>query len=114
MNLITYSPNDQLDVKKFVLGVLKEFDFDYNPKLDYDLEDPQKYYPDTGGVFYVIKNGGKIIGTIGIKNKSKGVAELKRFYIDKNHRGKGYGSQLVNKAIDFCRQKKFKKIILDT
>ncbi|MBI3380062.1 GNAT family N-acetyltransferase [Candidatus Gottesmanbacteria bacterium] len=42
------------------------------------------------------------------------MAELKRFYIDKNYRGKGYGSQLVDKAIEFCRNNKFHKIILDT
>lgn len=62
----------------------------------------------------MIKDKGKIIGTIAIKNKGNGIAGLKRFYVDKNYRGKGYGSKLADKAINFCRKKKFKKIILDT
>ncbi len=114
MDITNYKSMDQPQVKKFVLGVLAEFGFPRKPEWDYDLEDPQKYYSGTGGVFYIIKNKESIIGTIAIKNKGEGVAELKRFYIDKNYRGKGYGSQLVDKALEFCRKNKFKKIILDT
>ncbi|MBI3380063.1 hypothetical protein HY029_04875 [Candidatus Gottesmanbacteria bacterium] len=71
MEIIVYNSLDQPGVKKFVLGVLREFGFNYDKKLDYDLEDPEKYYPDTGGIFYVIKKENKIIGTIAIKIKDK-------------------------------------------
>ncbi len=74
-----YSPSDKEDVKNLVLNGLKEFGFEYNPIYDFDLEDPHKHYIKKGGMFYVLKVNGKIVGTVAIINKGK-IAELKRLY----------------------------------
>ena len=60
------------------------------------------------------KDNEKIVGTIAIKNKGNNIAELKRLYIDSNYRGKGYGSQLVDKTLQYCKERKFTKVILYT
>lgn len=108
-----YSFLDKLDVKSVILNTLKDFGFDYNPVYDYDLEDPNKYYIEKGGMFYVLKINNKIVGTVAIINKGK-TAELKRLYVDKNYQGKKFGSMLIDKAIQFSKDNGFSKLELET
>lgn len=42
------------------------------------------------------------------------MGELKRMYIEKGYQGKGYGSLLFQKAIEFCKQKGFTKLEFET
>jgi putative acetyltransferase len=109
-----YEPLDQSSVKEFILNNLAEFGFTYNKEYDNDLDDPQAYYIDTGGAFYVFKIKGKIIGTIAVINKSKTTAEFKRLYVSKDQQGRGLGSQLIQTALQFCKDKKFTKVVLET
>lgn len=113
VNIRKYSPGLQRAVKTFVLGILTEFGFKYDPALDFDLDNPQKFYPGSGGVFLVARESSKVVGTIAVKIKD-GVPILKRFYVDKKHRGKGIGGRLFDQVIAFCRKNKFRKITLDT
>jgi len=110
IEIIEYDSKYQKEVKHFVLTTLKEFGFDYKPEWDYDLNDPNKYYE----AFFVLRDDDEIKGTIAIKHHNNETAEIKRLYIDPNTRGKGYGSKLFDKALDFVKKKKFKKVILDT
>lgn len=114
MQIREFNIKDQPAVKEFVLGVLGEFKFPYNRELDYDLENPDRYYKNHGGIFYILEENNKIGGTVAVKNKNDGIAEIKRLYIDKDYRGKGYGSKLFDKALKFCKDNNFIKIILDT
>lgn len=106
--------NDQQAVKNFIVSCWKEFGFRYIQKYDYDLDDPTKYYIKNGGMLYVLKEKNIIIGTIAVVNKNNEIGELRRFYVEKSHRGKGLGSQLLSKTIEFCQSKKFKKIEFET
>lgn len=108
-----YSSSDRQDAKSVILNTLKDYGFEYNPIYDYDLEDPYKYYIGKGGMFYVIKVNKKVVGTIAVINKGK-TAELKRLYVDKNYQGKKLGSMLIDKAILFCKNKRFTKLELET
>ncbi|WP_242215617.1 GNAT family N-acetyltransferase [Bacillus cereus group sp. BfR-BA-01383] len=53
-------------------------------------------------------------GSISIKKVNENVAQLGMFLVDPNLRGAGFGNQLVQKAIHFCRQTNYKTIILWT
>lgn len=114
MELNKFSHQKQKKVKKFVLSIPSEFGFQHNIDLDYDLEDPDKHYNQNGGVFYVLENEGKVVGTIAVKNKGDSRAEIKRLYIHKDYRGKHLGSLLVDKALSFCKDSDFQIIELDT
>ncbi len=109
-----FSPEEQAQTRSFILRLWKEFKFIYIKKLDYDLDDIQSFYVETGGIFYVLKDGNKVIGTIAVINKGNHIAELKRLYIDKPYRGNGYGSKLVDEAIEFCNDNEFIKIEFET
>ena len=110
IEIIKYDSKYQKEVKQFVLATLKEFGFDYKPEWDYDLNDPNKYY----NAFFILLDDNIVRGTIAIKRHNDQTAEIKRLYIDPNTRDKRYGSRLFDKALDFVKKKKFKKIILDT
>lgn len=57
-----------------------------------------------------------MIGGIGIApfGESKDTAELQKFYIVKDHQGKGYGSMLYQTAEKFAKNQGFQKIYIET
>jgi len=114
MKLIKYTNSYQKDVKDFVIAAHDEFTFPYDRKLDYDLDNPDKYYNNRGGMFYLLLDNEKVIGTAAVKKLDDKTAELKRLYVNKNYRGKGLGLQLFTEALDFCRENKIAKVVLDT
>ncbi len=63
MFIKTFSTSLTGKVKDFVLGVLKEQGFEFDPNKDFDLDNIDKHYLQSGGVFYVGIVDGVIIGT---------------------------------------------------
>jgi GNAT superfamily N-acetyltransferase len=110
-NLRTFRSEDAEGVKNLILGILtKEYPFDRSAYSDSDL---YKIGETDGGKrdsFFVIEESGDIVGTVGVKEDSHSEALLRRFFVDLKHRKKGYGLGLLNKAIDFCKSKGYKKI----
>ncbi|MCC7573273.1 MAG: GNAT family N-acetyltransferase [Candidatus Methanofastidiosum sp.] len=65
---------------------------------------------------WVVKINGQIVGSIildGAKSKEEG-ARLRWFILDTNYQGKGIGNILMEKAIDFCKEKDYSRIYLWT
>lgn len=109
-----YTPDDKDGAKGVVLAGFHDFGFTYQRKYDFDLDDPKKYYIDQGGMFYVLKDSGKVIGTIALIDKGNHIAELKRMYLIKEYQGKGLGSKLLDRAIRFCKENRFVKLEFET
>lgn len=109
--LRTFKPADQDDVKELILGILaKEYPFDKSAYSDSDLLHIGQTYGGDKNTFFVVEEGGKVIGTAGVKEDSKDEALIRRLFVNSSHRGHGYGSELLEKAIAFCREKGYKKI----
>ncbi len=108
-----YSPIYQKDVKRVVTDGFAEFGFTFNPQYDSDLDDPG-IYEANGGMMFVLKIDGKAVGAVAVINKGKTTGELKRMYLDKEFRGKGYGSLLFDTALAFCKEKGFTKLEFET
>src|SRR3989344_3027955 len=102
----------QAAFKKLVLDNLKDFGFGYNPEYDSDLDDPT-IYDKSGGILYLLKVNDQVLGSIAVINKGE-MAELKRWYVSKKHQGKGFGTALMDKAIEFCERKDLKRIEFET
>ena len=109
-----YSQLYQEQVKDLVIKVHKEYGFPYDPALDYDLENPEKIYIETGGMFSVLLDDENVVGTVAIKKLNAETVELKRMYLLKKYRGHGWGSKLLDTAIAYCKKQGFRKCILDT
>ncbi len=63
--------------------------------------------------FWVAEIEAVIVGMIGVQRVSDDSAEIRRLRVRDGFRRKGIGSSLMEKAISFCREKQFLKVILD-
>ncbi len=76
-----------------------------------DLEDVTDAYGGARDLFLVAEKDGDIIGTIAIKEDSQETALLRRIFIHKDHRGKGYGDTLLSEALEFCAGQGYESVI---
>jgi len=106
-----FKKEDAEGVKSLILGILiKEYPFDKSVYSDSDLEKIGETYGGKRENFFVIDEGGEVVGTAGIKEESAQEALLRRLFVDLKHRGRGYGSKLLDKAVEFCRQHGYARI----
>lgn len=64
-----------------------------------------------GYLYYFFAINEENIGYTGV-NSEESALFLSKFYLLKEHRGKGYAHQVINYLCDFCRQKGLEKIYL--
>jgi putative acetyltransferase len=102
--ITNYEPSDEEDLRRFFRTVFEGmgFDFDLDSK-DRDLRDIPGEYQSGGGLFLVAKHQGQIIGTVALRRIAPDVCELKRFYVRVEHRRRGVGTRLLERAIAHAR-----------
>ena len=81
-----------------------------------DLLHIEEEYIYDGGNFWVAKESGKVVGTIGLMNAGNGVVILKKFFVYEPYRSfpHNLGRQLYAIFLDFAQKHNFREIILDT
>ena len=106
-----FKSEDSEGVKNLILTILtKEYPFDHSAYSDSDLDKIQETYGGPKESFFVIEEKDGIAGTAGIKEDSAENALLRRLFVDPKHRKKGYGSSLLDRAVNFAREKGYKKV----
>ena len=105
---------DKGKIKRFVFSVLSEFGFSPNTCLDSDLENLDSFYQKPDNNFWVLIENQEVIGTIGIAKESPKTAKLKRFYLKKHWRGKGWGRKLFQKVLQFCKRRGYQTLVAET
>jgi ribosomal protein S18 acetylase RimI-like enzyme len=108
-----YKKGDEEEIIKLTCKVLFEI-FHAKARNISDLSNIKSEYFGKQEIFYVAQDKGKIVGTIAIKKEKDKTARLKRMFVDKNYRKQKIGQKLLNKTIEFCKNKRYKKIILST
>jgi DNA-binding MarR family transcriptional regulator/N-acetylglutamate synthase-like GNAT family acetyltransferase len=63
---------------------------------------------------WIAENRNERVGSIAMVNNGNGVAQLRWLLVEASTRGHGIGEKLVDIAVGFAREKKYKKIILMT
>lgn len=86
------------DFEAYVAQSFYKFLIDYNKDKD---------------CLWCAEHNGNIVGCIGIAGSNER-AQLRWFLLDPHYRGIGLGKMLLQKALDFAREKKYKSIYLDT
>lgn len=79
-----------------------------------DVDEFQQVYFDRDGIFLVVLDDGKVIGTGALKRLDETSAELKRLWLLETYHGQGLGYRVVTLLFDFARQKGYKQIRLKT
>ena len=71
-------------------------------------------YDEEKDCMLIVECDAKPKGCIAITHVEDKVAQLRYFFLEPELRGLGIGTELVNKALDFCREKKYEKVFLWT
>ena len=111
---------EDLDELSILLGELFSEESDFRPNKEKQLRGLRLIFeqPNRGRVF-VLRRDRSIVGMINLLftiSTAEGgfVILLEDLVIHKGYRGHGYGSMLLDYAIEFARQKNFKRITLLT
>jgi len=112
MNVRPFRKEDEGAVRQLISAILnKEFFLEKKAYSETDLDTISEVYSGKRNIFLVGEVDHTIVGTAAIKEDDLETALLRRLFIDPTHRGKKYGSQLVDQALAFCRQKGYKKVV---
>jgi putative acetyltransferase len=78
-----------------------------------DVNDLQNQYFDNGGTFLVLMDSNRVVGTGGVRRLEASVCELKRMWFLPQYRGRGLGTRLLMRLIEWARDNGFKTMRLD-
>lgn len=75
----------------------------------------EKYFA-PGGCFWVAKDEGRVVGSIGLMNCGNGTGILKKFFVHADYQGAPLhlGRKLYAVLLSFAKQRRMEKIVLDT
>jgi ribosomal protein S18 acetylase RimI-like enzyme len=72
------------------------------------------YFADEGASgFWVGRHNGLVVGMIGVQRTSSNVAEMRRLRVHTDFRRLGIGTRLMERAISFCHEHGYLKVVLD-
>lgn len=63
---------------------------------------------------WIVERAGDVLGCIGIINAGDDVAQLRWFLLHPELRGRGMGRELMDRALAFCRESGYHRVILWT
>jgi putative acetyltransferase len=108
-----YEEGDEKSIRSLVAEIMTEFGEELSKSLDKDLFNIRHYYED--GAFWVMKENGLIVGTIGLsKVKGKNIGKFRRFYLKKEYRGKGVGQMMFGEMEKFAIKMGFSELWTST
>ena len=93
-------------------GILTETDFRRIDPMS-DISNVKSHYFDNNGLFLVLVDSDRVVGTGAIRQLSHKICELKRMWFLKAYRGQGLGSKMTQMLFDFARQTGYQKVRLD-
>src|SRR5262249_47323892 len=83
-------------VVELIGSVFAEYGMAFDPSdFDHDLLTIQTYYLDRGGWFFVLSDGGRVVGTVAALPQNGAECEIKRLYLRAPYRGRGWGRVLL-------------------
>jgi len=111
MHIRPFDPKDGPAIRDLILTILdQEFSVEKKAYPPTDLDAIEHHYRGPRDIFLVAEEDRRIVGTLAVKEDDTGTALLRRLFVDAAYRGKRIGSQLVDRAIAFCRERGYKRI----
>jgi carbonic anhydrase len=73
-------------------------------EFDRDLASIPETYQASGGEFWVLEIDGMVAGCVGVTQEDAETCELHRLYLMPSSRGRGFGRQLIDTVVSWCRE----------
>ncbi|MBO4846252.1 MAG: GNAT family N-acetyltransferase [Lachnospiraceae bacterium] len=83
----------------------------------FETEGRHSFYENIKGgfdMFWCLTSYKEVSGTVAIKHIDDETAELKALYLSDELRGKGYGFRLLDTAVNFSKDRGYKRVVLDS
>ena len=77
-----------------------------------DLMHWTPHYEAPRGAFFVVREGERVVGSVGVERAGENTAELHRLYLDPPLRGRGLGEALVHTIVEWCRGQSIGRLVL--
>ena len=112
MKVRPFQKKDEEAVRGLISTILnQEFQLEKKAYSDTDLMTVAETYSGKRNIFLVGEEDARIVGTIAVKEDDKATALLRRLFVDPAFRGRKFGTQLVDEALQFCRKQGYKKVV---
>ncbi|PYM95574.1 MAG: hypothetical protein DME04_04515 [Candidatus Rokuibacteriota bacterium] len=113
LSVVPATRADAPGVVDLIGRVYAEYRFVYEPRAEVpDLFRFDEHYAPPRGAFWVVRDGGRVVGSVGVERLDGAAAELHRLYLDAHLRGRGTGRALVEAVLAWCRAEKISRLIL--
>jgi O-acetylserine/cysteine efflux transporter len=104
---------DAPGVIALISRVFAEYGFVYQPATEVpDLLTFADHYEPPHGAFFVLRQGARIVGSVGVERVDASTAELHRLYVDADARRRGMGQALVEAVLGWCRTQRVAHLVL--
>lgn len=104
---------DAPGVIALISRVFAEYGFVYHPVTEVpDLLAFADHYEPPHGAFFVVRQGSRIVGSVGVERVDGRTAELHRLYVDADLRRRGTGQALVEAVLGWCRTQRIARLVL--
>ena len=105
MEIIKAETEDSSEIISLVGEVWREYDCILNTDVEEQhLLDPGNYFRQRGGDFWIVRENGVLIATVGVSIEGE-LAEMKTLYVRKEARGGGLGTRLANLAMETAKRR---------
>tara|TARA_B100000029_G_scaffold113348_1_gene105583 strand:+ start:553 stop:960 length:408 start_codon:yes stop_codon:yes gene_type:complete len=119
VNIREVKKTDNLELSTLLKKILIEMGV---PKKGTAFEDPEidsiyETYESPRSKYFIVEEDGIIKGGAGIsqlKNEAFEICELQKMYFDISMRGKGIGSIMIEKCLEFAKKSKFTLCYIET
>ena len=111
---ITAEPFDSQDAKRLVAALDAGLAELYTPEQRFGPNLKAEHLGDGRGTFLVARDGKRAVGCGAIRLLDPKTAEVKRMYVEPDHRGKGIGRAVLDGLDAAARQLGARRLVLET
>ena len=78
------------------------------------MDEVLSQYAEPSGIFLVLKDGDRVVGTGAIRRLDDQTGELKRMWFLPAYRGQGHGARMARLLLEFANSAGYQRVRLDT
>ncbi|WP_341274481.1 GNAT family N-acetyltransferase [Synechococcus elongatus] len=118
VTLRPWQPSDRETAAQLIAQVLAEYGLGWEPEdADRDVIEVEQAYWQTGGVFWVLEQGDRLVGTgafYPLPMRGEGATEIRKMYLLPEVRGQGLGRALLQRLEQAIAEAGYRQIWIET